>query len=65
VVQNNAALVLELLNDILLSFGGDFFAFRAGMILRMDEVRFPPSWRIGRSSCMTNGSVGYGGGFRH
>lgn len=44
---------------------GIFSIFRAGMILEMDEVRFPPSGRIGRSSCMTNGSVGYGGGFRH
>lgn len=44
---------------------GTFLIFRAGMILEMDEMRFSPSWRIGRSSCMTNGSVGYGGGFRH
>ena len=44
---------------------GTFLIFRAGTILGMDEVRFSPSWRIGRSSCMTNGSVGYGGGFRH
>ena len=37
---------------------GIFSIFRAGMILGIDEGRFSPSWRIGRSSSMTNGSVG-------
>ena len=41
-VQNNAALVLELLNDILLSFGGDFFDFSCGDNLRIDGMRFSP-----------------------
>lgn len=43
-VQNNAALVLELLNTILLSFGGNFFDFSCGNNLRIDGMRFSPSW---------------------
>lgn len=65
-VQNNAALVLELLNTILLSFGGNFFDFSCGNNLRIDGMRFSPSWRIGRFVLYDERKCGiWGEGFRH